>query len=136
MKYAVFACTNCANKIPVPIDEGAEVPRTCNRCEGDVSPHILEVHGTKENLTVTDELDREYDPEEMMALNQITGRVHKYNGTMLGGINKEDHDHNIGIIPCGCEEFEEAIKTDNLIMIERKHLERGIWEPAECVNEG
>jgi len=73
------------------------------------------------------------DPEEMLALNEVTGLVHNYEGTIPGGLGAEEHDVPIGIAPCGCELFEEAVANDNLKVINRKHLEAGIWEPADCM---
>ena len=76
------------------------------------------------------------DPEKMLALNDVTGIVHDYKGTSPGGLGSEDNDMPVGIIPCGCDEFEEAVENNTLTMIRRRHLERGIWEPAECLTDG
>lgn len=71
---------------------------------------------------------------EILALNELTGKVHKYNGTCLGGVGSEDNDMPIGIDSCGCDGFEEAAKNDSLTVIKRRHLENGIWQPADCLN--
>ena len=76
------------------------------------------------------------EPDEMLLLNEVTGIVHEYNGTGPGGYSSDEADSVIGVLPCGCEDddlFAEAVEMDNLIMIERRHLEKGIWEPAPCV---
>lgn len=70
---------------------------------------------------------------DFLALNQLTGRVHKYGGTKLGGIGADENGIGIGIVPCGCDGFKEAVENDTIIAIQPKHLERGIWKPAECL---
>lgn len=78
------------------------------------------------------------DKNDIMALNELTGIVHEYNGTRVGGVGSASMGSGIGFVPCGCEDgswFEEAVERDTLTVIRRKHLERGIWEPAECVDD-
>jgi len=67
------------------------------------------------------------NPDKMLALNELTGRVHDYTGPGLQGPLK-----------CGCdgkdlELFREGIEHDTLTMINPKHLEAGVWEPAPCL---
>lgn len=62
--------------------------------------------------------------DEMLALNELTGRVHKYEGPGLGRP-----------LSCGCEGFAEAVDAGALTVIRARHLERGIWEPADCLRE-
>lgn len=76
----------------------------------------------------------------MLILNKLTGRVHEYNGTMVGGITKEDSEEAIGVIPCSCEGkdaemFEDCLTSDNNMAIEEENMEKGIWEPAPCLQE-
>lgn len=80
------------------------------------------------------------DPDEMLALDKVTGLVHQYKGTAPGGIGGEEMGFGIGIIPCDCEGqqaeiFEENVMNSNTVMIKRRHLEAGIWERAECLEE-
>lgn len=75
------------------------------------------------------------DAEEMLALNELTGLVHDYKGTQIGGLGADKTDKGIGIISCGCDGFEEAVENDTLTMIRRKHLERGIWQAAPCLQD-
>lgn len=76
------------------------------------------------------------DADEMLALNELTGLVHTYEGTGLGGVGVDENDMGIGLLSCGCDGFEEAAKNDTLTMIRRKHLERGIWQAAPCLSDG
>lgn len=66
--------------------------------------------------------------DEILALNELTGLVHKYKGTEL----KPD---GIGLITCDCEDFEDAAEHSSLTAINREHLERGIWKPAPCLQD-
>ena len=72
--------------------------------------------------------------ERILLLNQLTGRVHDYKGTAIGGLGSEEHNSPVGIIPCGCDGFDEACEADELTVINPRHLERGIWEPAKCLD--
>lgn len=58
--------------------------------------------------------------DDMMMLNEITGLVHEYEGAGLGRP-----------LNCGCDLGDDEL--DNLVMIHREHMERGIWQPAPCV---
>jgi hypothetical protein len=60
------------------------------------------------------------DSDEMLALNELTGLVHDYAGAGLGRP-----------LDCGCGLGDEEL--DALVMIRRKHMERGIWRPAPCL---
>lgn len=62
------------------------------------------------------------DENEMLALNELTGVVHDYAGASLSGM-----------IDCGCG-LDEHDQT-NMIAIHREHMERGIWEPAPCIED-
>ena len=72
--------------------------------------------------------------DDFLALNQLTGRVHKYGGAQPGGIGADENGLGIGVVPCGCDGFEEGVLNDTIMAIQPKHLERGIWEPADCLN--
>lgn len=76
------------------------------------------------------------DNSEMLALNKATGRVHKYNGTVPGGIGADEMGFGIGIAPCGCDDdhFKVAVENDMIIAIQPEQLEVGIWEPAPCID--
>lgn len=63
----------------------------------------------------------------MLALNEITGIVHDYDGV------RQNRHGNIECIPCGCNGYEEAWEEDLLLLIREEHLERGIWERGECL---
>lgn len=78
------------------------------------------------------------DNNEMLALDRVTGLVHQYNGTKPGGIGSEDMGFGVGVIPCDCEGdhaelFEEDLVSDNVVVVDERHLEQGIWEPAPCL---
>lgn len=82
--------------------------------------------------------ETEPDKREMLALDRTTGLVHQYEGTAPGGIGHEKTDFGIGIIPCDCDGrhgtiFKYSVESDNVVMIERRHLEVGVWEPAPCL---
>lgn len=65
-------------------------------------------------------MDPDRDP---LMLDELTGLVHAYEGASF-----------TGPIPCGCEHVNESVEADSLTLIYREHLERGIWEPADCLD--
>lgn len=75
---------------------------------------------------------------ELLILDETTGLVHQYNGVGPGGIVGEQSNHEIGLLPCGCdgrlgELFVNSALDNNLIVISDDHLEFGVWKRAPCL---
>lgn len=77
---------------------------------------------------------------EMLALDRTTGLVHQYKGTAPGGIGSEEMGFGIGVVQCDCEDeyaemFEQALQEDKVVIVGRRHLRVGVWQPAPCLEE-
>jgi len=86
--------------------------------------------------------DQDERMDEILLLNRLTGRVHKYKGT--GPATTEDGDLTIVPLLCDCDLIGEAMEKDAqkedheegfVKGIDWEHLEKGIWEPAPCLEE-
>ena len=62
--------------------------------------------------------------DEILLLNRLTGRVHRYDGVMPWGP-----------IVCDCDRLEAAYEADEIVVIDRPDLEVSIWEEAPCLSE-
>lgn len=63
--------------------------------------------------------------EEIVLLNELTGKVHKCNGHSL----RQSFDI------CDCESMEIAKIRDKITYLEQIKIEDTIWEKADCLNE-
>ena len=55
-------------------------------------------------------------------LDELTGKVHEYNGVGLGEP-----------LTCNCDLVKESSEANKLTAIDERHLEEGIWEEADCL---
>lgn len=64
------------------------------------------------------------DSGGLLLLNRLTGRVHDYEGSGLTGAHL-----------CDCDLIQEAYDLDQVIVLRPRHLEQGIWEAGDCLDE-